>query len=118
MIEQSQTQRDDHASTPFDICATVVHPTTRRTARRIVATLALTIGSALLATACGGGLSEDSTCKDYLAASADQQQSIVMQLAGKYDKPDYATPLGMPQVAYSCAALPDTTLGEYFKTRS
>jgi hypothetical protein len=74
----------------------------------------------LLATAvasCGdAGLSEGSTCKDFLAADVAEQQSITQQLAGKFDKPDYATPLGAPEVPYYCASHPDTTLQEFFES--
>ena len=69
------------------------------------------------ASACGpsAGLSENSTCKDFLAASAQDQQSITQQLAGRYQKPDYATPLGMPEVPYACAADPSMTLKQFFQ---
>jgi hypothetical protein len=63
---------------------------------------------------CGSGLSSSSTCHDYLNASASDQQAIAEKLAGQYDKPDYATPLGEPEVAYYCAANPSTTLGQFF----
>ena len=65
-------------------------------------------------TSCSKSLSEDSTCSDFLAAPADQQQSITQQLAGKYQKPDYASPLGMPEVPYYCASHPQTTLKQFF----
>jgi hypothetical protein len=65
---------------------------------------------------CGDqGLSEASTCKDFLAADPADQQSVTQQLAGKFGKPDYATPLGMPAVPYYCANHPDTTLQEFFE---
>jgi hypothetical protein len=71
--------------------------------------------AALLASGCGSKtLSESSTCQDFLAADAGQQQSITQQLAGKYDKPDYATPLGMPEVPYYCSSHPDITLRQFF----
>ena len=60
-------------------------------------------------------LSESSTCKEFLAADPADQQSITQQLAGKFGKPDYATPLGMPAVPYYCARNPDTTLQEFFE---
>lgn len=66
---------------------------------------------------CGAaGLSESSTCKDFLAADPADQQSITQQLAGKFGKPDYATPLGMPEVPYYCASNPKTTLKEFFES--
>ena len=66
---------------------------------------------------CGGtanSLSENSTCEDFLAADGESQRSLVQQLAGKYDKPDYSTPLGMPAVPYYCSGHPDVTLKQFF----
>jgi hypothetical protein len=61
-----------------------------------------------------GGLSEQSSCSDFMHASQQAQQSIVLELASKYHKPDYATPLGLPAVPYYCASHPDTTLDDLF----
>lgn len=79
----------------------------------------LAIGAAaavvtLAAGGCSSGLSEASTCSEFLAADPTEQHQVVQQLAGKYQKPDYATPLGMPAVPYYCANHPDTTLDEFF----
>lgn len=64
---------------------------------------------------CGSaGISESSTCSEFLAASAQDQKSLVSQLAGKYQKPDYATPLGGPEVPYYCASHPKVTLKQFF----
>jgi hypothetical protein len=51
-------------------------------------------------------------------ASQQAQASIISQLATKYDKPDYATPLGEPEVPYYCASNPDVTLGQFFSNAS
>ncbi|HEX3898353.1 MAG TPA: hypothetical protein VHW74_04225 [Mycobacteriales bacterium] len=69
------------------------------------------------ATACigGSGLSASSTCRDFLNASPSAQQSIIDKLAAQYDKPDYSTPLGAPEVPYACSANPDMTLGQFFQ---
>lgn len=82
--------------------------------------LAIVLGSLGLAvTSCqGGGLSASSTCKDFLNASASDQQQVVSQLAGRYNKPDFATPLGQPDVPYYCASNPNVTLGEFFSHAS
>jgi hypothetical protein len=72
------------------------------------------LGASFVAVGCGSGLSESSTCQDFLAADASSQQSIVQQLAGKYHKPAYATPLGMPEVPYYCASHADMTLKQFF----
>ncbi len=61
------------------------------------------------------GLSESSTCQEFLAADPADQQSITQQLAGKFGKASYATPLGMPAVPYYCAKNPDVTLQEFFE---
>ena len=61
-----------------------------------------------------GGLTEASTCSDFMKASPQAQQSIVLNLAGKYQKPDFATPLGMPEVPYYCASHPSTSLRQFF----
>lgn len=71
----------------------------------------------LITAGCGEeGLSESSTCKDFLAADPADQQSITQQLAGKFNKPNYATPLGLPAVPFYCASHPDTTLQEFFES--
>jgi hypothetical protein len=49
-----------------------------------------------------------------MSASADEQRSITMQLAEQYEKPAFATPLGLPAVPYYCAKHGDETLGHYF----
>lgn len=74
-----------------------------------------TLFLALCCSACGGGLSGSSTCRDFMNASADQQQQIVDKLAAQYHKPDYTTPLGAPEVPYFCAANPDVTLDQFFQ---
>lgn len=79
--------------------------------------LACAAMAAMTVAGCGEEeLSESSTCKEFLAADPVDQQSITQQLAGKFGKPDYATPLGMPAVPYYCARHPDTTLQEFFET--
>jgi hypothetical protein len=39
----------------------------------------------------------------------------VDQLATQYRKPDFATPLGEPEVAYYCSTSPSTTLAQFFQ---
>lgn len=87
--------------------------------RRIVGAGFAAIASAALVlplAGCGGSsLSGSSTCQDYLAASSSDQHTIVNQLATQYQKPDFVTPLGFPEVAYWCASSPTATLGHFFK---
>ncbi len=78
----------------------------------------LTSVGVMISSCDSGGLSASSTCKDFLSASASDQQQIVSQLAGQYNKPDYATPLGGPEVPYYCAANPTVTLGQFFSHAS
>jgi hypothetical protein len=83
--------------------------------RRLGAACAITAG--IVGAGCGeAGLSESSTCKEFLAAAPADQQSVTQQLAGKFGKSDYATPLGMPAVPYYCANHPDVTLQEFFES--
>jgi hypothetical protein len=79
-----------------------------------IAAVAATAGLAL--SACGiGGLSASSSCRDFMNASATDQHEIVDQLASDYKKPDFATPLGEPEVPYYCTANPSITLGQLFQ---
>jgi hypothetical protein len=79
-------------------------------------TLLVCLGvSGLLISGCSGsGLSASSTCSQFMNASQQAQETVVSQLAAKYDKPDYATPLGEPDVPYYCASNPNVTLGQFF----
>jgi hypothetical protein len=86
---------------------------TFRTARTSVA-LAGAL-STLSLTACGSALSASSSCHDFMNASGSAQHEIVDQLAGRYHKAAYATPLGEPEVPYYCSANPSVTLGEFFE---
>jgi hypothetical protein len=70
--------------------------------------------STLALSSCGAGLSASSTCSNYLSASPSDQLSIAEKMAGQYNKPDYATPLGEPDIAYYCASNPSVTLGQFF----
>jgi hypothetical protein len=75
------------------------------------ASLTATLGLA----ACGGStLSAASTCHDFMNADATTQHEAVDRLAAQYSKPDYATPLGEPEVPYFCSANPSVTLGSFF----
>jgi len=68
-----------------------------------------------LTAACGNnGLSASSTCQQFMNAPAADQQAAIDRLATQYNKPDYADPLGAPEVPYYCASNPDVTLGQFF----
>lgn len=66
-------------------------------------------------TSCGADhLSGSSTCKDFMNASADEQNRVIDSLAQKYNKPDLTTPLGRPEVPYECSGNPSETLDQLF----
>jgi hypothetical protein len=91
----------------------------RQRRRGMLVGLLLLTSSGTMLTACGGsGLSASSTCSAFMAASPGAQQQVTDQLAAQYDKPDYATPLGAPEVPYYCASNPNTTLGQFFQKAS
>jgi hypothetical protein len=60
------------------------------------------------------GLSGASTCDEFMHSDSQDQIAVTQALAGEYQKPDYATPLGAPAVPYFCANNPDVTLDEFF----
>jgi hypothetical protein len=76
--------------------------------------LAIIIFVVARAASSNSGLSGNSTCQDFLNSSSAAQQAVIQRLATQYDKPDYVTPLGEPEVSYYCAANPSITLGQFF----
>jgi hypothetical protein len=75
--------------------------------------------SALTLSACNStSLGSSTTCRQFMSATPQQQQQVLDQLATQYNKPDYATPLGSPEVPYYCSANPSVTLGQFFKEAS
>jgi hypothetical protein len=86
---------------------------------RLATLLVLVGGLGLLTSGCGSsGLSASSTCSQFMNASQQAQETVINQLAAKFDKPDYATPLGEPEVPYFCASNPSVTLGQFFSEAS
>jgi hypothetical protein len=82
--------------------------------RGIAAAAGLT--TTVMLSACGGSsLSASSSCKDFMNATSVEQHEVVDQLASQYKKPDFATPLGEPEIPYYCSANPSTTLGDFFQ---
>ncbi len=70
----------------------------------------------LALSACGASaLTASSTCQDFMNASGAEQHEVIDQLASHYDKPDFATPLGEPELPYYCTANPSVTLGGFFE---
>lgn len=66
----------------------------------------------------GSGLSASSSCKDFSEASPQEQAEAISSLSSKYNTPDYTSSLGEPEVGYSCASSPETTLEEFFENAS
>jgi len=64
-------------------------------------------------TSCGG-LTQSSSYTTFLSSSPQAQMSVIDSLSGKYQTPDFATPLGEPEVAYYCASHPRSTLRQFF----
>jgi hypothetical protein len=80
--------------------------------------IAFAITGSLISACNGSALSASSTCSQFMAASAQDQETVVDQLATQYQKPDFATPLGQPDVPYFCASNPNVTLGHFFAQAS
>ena len=84
--------------------------------KRYIALLGLASLTGLGFASCSGSsLSASSTCRQFISASPQAQQTIVDQLAQQYNKPDFATPLGSPEVPYYCTSNPNVTLGQFFQ---
>ncbi len=75
----------------------------------------LLIAAVLALSACGSGLTASSSCKDFMEASPEDQSSAISKLSSQFDTPEVATPLGSPNVAYTCSSNPDMSLEELFK---
>ena len=82
--------------------------------KRVVRLIAIPLVAAGLAGCSPGGLSGSSTCTDFLQASADAQYQVVSTLAVAHHKPDYATPLGRPNIPYYCSQAPNMKLDTLF----
>jgi hypothetical protein len=83
--------------------------------RGCVGAFSLCVLTGTLISACGPSeLSASSTCAQFMNASTQDQEAVVNKLAAQYQKPDYATPLGAPEVPYYCASNPNVTLGQFF----
>ena len=76
---------------------------------------AVVLASFALSSCGGSALTASSTCRDFMNASSGEQQTLVNQLATQYNKPDFTTPLGAPEVPYYCTANPDATLAQFFQ---
>ena len=61
------------------------------------------------------GLSASSSCKDFMAASPEEQQRAISKLSSQFDTPEVATPLGSPSIAYNCSSAPSMSLEQLFR---
>ena len=76
----------------------------------------LVTGSTLVFSGCGigSGLSASSSCKNFMAASQEEQAQAISKLSSQFDTPEGATPLGSPSIAYTCTPNPDMSLEDLF----
>lgn len=72
----------------------------------------MAVAATLSLAGCGSSLSKDSSCKDFLNASATDQDAAVKSIASDMHAANAVTPLGRPNIDYLCAGSPDKTLGE------
>jgi hypothetical protein len=82
-----------------------------RTARTSMAAVAGALLASMLLTGCAKHLSANSSCRDFLNASASEQDSAVNKIAADLHAGNAVTPLGRPNISYLCANAPDMTLG-------
>ena len=82
-----------------------------KSARRAFA-LCLTIAAPVLAACGGSGLSANSSCREFLNASPQDQDAAVSRLAGQLHAPEADTPLGRPNINAICSVEPNMTLGQ------
>jgi hypothetical protein len=80
--------------------------------------MALVLSPVALGACNSTSLGASTTCGQFMSATPQQQQQVIDQLATQYNQPDYATPLGSPEVPYYCSANPNVTLGGFFKEAS
>ena len=84
--------------------------------RSVACLIALAVGSICVLAGCGGSdLSASSSCKDFMAASPEDQASAISKLSSQFDTPEIATPLGSPSISYTCSSNPDMSLEEVFE---
>jgi len=84
---------------------------------RLVQMLGTAVVIGVVIAGCGGssGLSASSTCEDFSKASLEEQAEAISSLSSEFDTPEYASPLGSPEVGYYCSSNPETTLEALFK---
>ena len=86
-----------------------------RTARLSVVAAATVLAGVSLGACGGSSLSASSSCRDFMNANATEQHEMIDQLASEYQKPDYTSPLGEPEVPYDCSANATNSLGYFFQ---
>ncbi|HMS71741.1 MAG TPA: hypothetical protein PKB03_01785 [Baekduia sp.] len=60
-------------------------------------------------------MNADTTCRDFLQASADEQNKAIAQVADELGTQNALTPLGRPNIDYLCSNDQDRTLGQAVK---
>ncbi len=61
---------------------------------------------------CGQEMSASTTCKDFLAAPQGERDEAVIRIATELNAPNSTSPLGRPNIEYTCIQSPRATLGE------
>lgn len=74
-------------------------------------TVAGLLAATTLLTGCGKHLTANSSCRDFLNASASEQDAAVNRIAADLHAGNAVTPLGRPNINYLCANAPGMTLG-------
>jgi hypothetical protein len=83
--------------------------------RRVAPVLAVVCG--FWAGGCGAGeeMNADTTCRDFLQASYEDQNAAIARVADELGTENSLTPLGRPNIDYLCTGDQDRTLGEAVK---
>lgn len=58
------------------------------------------------------GMNADTTCRDFLQATRDDQNAAIARVADEVGARDALTPLGRPNIDYLCSQDQDLTLGD------
>lgn len=81
-------------------------------ARRLVPLTIVLTAAVWMVGGCGGpSLTAASSCRDFMNASAQDQDEAVNRIATDEHAPNATSPLGRPNIAYLCAGDPSMTLG-------
>ncbi len=83
--------------------------------RRVGTALGVVVAVTVALSGCGEEMNADTTCRDFLQASADEQNKAIAQVADELGTQNALTPLGRPNIDYLCSNDQDRTLGQAVK---